>query len=296
MNNYTVNYAIPGFWEHRKLYKDIFTFLQKNSFMMNDDTNIYCAYGNIPFCTWDGGRIFKKYNQPGTVEEIIQLKNFFNDLMHIKIRLIYTNCLIEERDCYDKFNNTVTSIFHDGENEIVVNSPILEEYLLKNYPNYNYISSTTKCIVNQDEAKNELNKSQYKFICLDYNLNHNFSLLDTLSLEEKEKTEFLVNPICGPACPNRKEHYRLNSLFSLNYGKPYALKNCSIENNISYPHNWNTIITPEEIYSTYTKKGFHYFKLEGRSLSDNTAAIIFAQYIIKPKYQLTFIERFTDND
>ena len=41
---------------------------------------------------------------------------------------------------------------------------------------------------------------------------------------EKQKTEFLVNPICMPGCPQRKEHYRLNSLFSLTYGQRYSMK------------------------------------------------------------------------
>ncbi|MGN1342698.1 MAG: hypothetical protein ACI4VL_05760 [Bacilli bacterium] len=51
------------------------------------------------------------------------------------------------------------------------------------------------------EAKNEINNQNYKFICLDYNLNHNWTFLDSLNPEEKEKTEFLINPICGPGCP-----------------------------------------------------------------------------------------------
>ena len=58
-------------------------------------------------------------------------------------------------------------------------------------------------------------------ICLDYNLNKNLSFLQTLSDLEKNKCEFLINPICGVGCAYRQEHYRLNSLFSKTYGKIY---------------------------------------------------------------------------
>ena len=72
-------------------------------------------------------------------------------------------------------------MFNNPKNEIVVNSPILEEYIRTNYPNYTLISSTTKCITNLNDVKTEINKEQYKLICLDYNLNHNTKLLNDLS-------------------------------------------------------------------------------------------------------------------
>ena len=47
----------------------------------------------------------------------------------------------------------------------------------------------------------DLNNENYIFTCLDYNLNHNWKFLDALTTIEKQKTEFLVNPICMPGCP-----------------------------------------------------------------------------------------------
>ena len=85
-------------------------------------------------------------------------------------------------------------------------------------------------------------------VCLDYNLNHNKKLLN-FSLEEKEKTEFLCNAICPPACPYRKEHYKLNSFFSLTYGIPYNIQNCSIKyNTVEFEQiNSSNYITLEQI-------------------------------------------------
>ena len=81
----------------------------------------------------------------------------------------------------------------------------------------------------------DLNNDDYIFTCLDYNLNHNWNFLMSLSDSEKRKTEFLVNPICAPGCPQRKEHYRLNSLFSLSYGAKYSMKSCEIKENSMCP-------------------------------------------------------------
>lgn len=286
--NSNANFMLPGFYEHYDLYVIILHIIKDHPEFLHEKSNIYCLYGNIPFCTWDGGRIFNSY-QSATMEQMQHIQNVYNDIFNIKIRFVFTNGLLTEEDCYDRYNNIALSIFHSDKNEIVVNSPVLENYIIKNYPKYNLISSTTKCITNIEEVKQELNKEQYKLICLDYNLNHNQKLLDNLTEQEKEKVELLVNPICGPGCPHRKEHYRLNSLFSLTYGKKYNLRNCTIEEGIFYPVNWPTVIQPEELYTSYVNKGFKYFKLEGRTLSDLDNLLTFTKYLIKPEYQYHFI-------
>lgn len=278
---------LPGFCEHYGLYQAINDFLKVYPFAKRDNAEIYCYYGNIPFCSWDGGRIFISY-QPKTVEEIQDMVNYYNNILQSKVRLVYTNNLLEEEHCYDRYNNLCLNLFHNPTNEIVLNSNILEQYIRTNYPGYSLISSTTKCITNPEEAKEELNKD-YLFTCLDYNLNHNWTFLNKLNEEEKKKTEFLVNPICGPGCPQRKEHYRLNSLFSLSYGRPYHLKSCEIKNNAFFPGGNKTIITPDEIYNTYLEKGFQYFKIEGRTLSDIEVLTSFADYLIKPEFQHFFM-------
>lgn len=287
------NFMLPGFYEHYKLYSKILKLVKDHPEYMRENADIYCLYGNIPFCTWDGGRIFPEY-QSATIEEMQEIQHTYNDIFNVKIRFVFTNCLLTQEDCYDTYNNIVLSVFNNSKNEIVVNSPILEEYIRTNYPNYTLISSTTKCITNLNDVKTEINKEQYKLICLDYNLNHNTKLLNGLSEQEKEKVELLINPICGPGCPHRKEHYRLNSLFSLSYGKKYKLRGCAIEEGIFFPSDWPTVIQPEELYTTYISNDFKYFKLEGRTLSDLDNLLTFSKYLIKPEYQFHFISKISN--
>ena len=144
------------------------------------------------------------------------------------MRFVFTNCLISEEDCYDRFNNMVLEICHNELNEIVVSSPILYNYIKSHYPKYKFISSTTKCLSNKEEALKEIEKEEYYMICIDYNLNKNENFLNSIPKNQYDKVEFLINAICPPGCPTRKRHYKMNSLYHLNYGKEYPLPTCSI--------------------------------------------------------------------
>ena len=108
-----------------------------------------------------------------------------------------------------------------------------------------------------------------QIICIDYNLNHNVEFLNNLSETQKEKVEILVNPICGANCQNREKHYKLNSLFSLTYGKKYKLDSCNIPGKITYPFSKeirNEILI-NDILTTYTNIGISHYKIEGRTFT-----------------------------
>lgn len=290
MEHNIANFILPGFCEHYHLYRYILDYLDIHKEMYNEKAYIYGFYGNFPFCTWDGGRIFHEYT-PASVEKMEEILDFYNNKHQKIIRFVYTNSLLKEEDLYDRYNNIATDIFNRNNNEIVLNSELLYNYISNKYTNYNFISSTTKCILDINEIKEELNNDKYLMVCLDYNLNHNYQLFNNLSDREKDKVELLVNPHCGPACQFRKEHYKLNSISSLNYGKLYNMRGCNIDNNnIFWPRNWNTQIDENEIFDYYLKNGFHFFKLEGRTWTDYTLLLTIAKYIIKSEYQFAFIE------
>ena len=281
-----INFLLPGFYEHFNLFKEIIEFKEKFPQYFYSEANIGACYGNFQFCLWDGGRIFNSYTQ-ASYEQIVNIRDFYLS-KNIPLRLVFTNTEITEEHLDDRFCNLVTKLCEHENNEIVVNSALLEQYLRTNYPKYKFISSTTKCLLSPSDSKNELDKD-YFMVCLDYNLNHNFEFLKTI--ENKEKTEFLVNAICPAGCPYRKNHYRLNSIQHLNYGKLYLLNECKITKNTldtDSARDRNNI-TPQEIYTTYAPMGFSNFKLEGRTLSDLEVLIGIVSYMVKPEYQLQTI-------
>lgn len=279
-----VKFMLPGFYEHFNLNLNFIKMFKEMPQYFNDDIDIYAVYGNFQFCIFDGGRIFNNYKQ-ASLEQIEFIKNSFNEL-GVPLRLVFTNNQLEEEQFYDIFGNLILSICQNEINEIVIGSQSFENYIRKKYPMYSLVSSTTKCLKTQDLLQSELAKD-YKMVCLDYNLNKNMKMLKSLSKEQIDKCEFLINPICGAGCPNRLQHYNLNSLFSLTYGKPYPMEQCYIQNTSFHQDTLNSTVnlSPNEIFKIYAPMGFKYFKIEGRTWSDEELAMTYVYYMVKPKHQ-----------
>lgn len=291
-----INFALPGMYEHYNILIPLCSLFKLHPEFFNDNVNISAVYGNFQFCAWDGGRIFdfNKYSH-ATKEEIEQLLYIYNKELKIPIRLIFTTALNDNNLCHSYFDNFVASLCQNEMNELVVSSESLEQYLRNHYPQYSFISSTTKCL-NATEFKEELNKD-YKYICLNYNLNKNLDMLTQVPEEKRIKLEFLINAICPPGCPSRKKHYKLNSLFSESYGKIYALGECGIIKSNSYPLNYTNNFNFDELIE-YEKLGFQNFKLEGRTFRPESLILELVKYLIKPQYQFYIIEfllRITEN-
>lgn len=288
--NKKIGFAIPGLYENFEINKILIN-IKKQYPECFYNINIDAIYGNFQFCIWDGGRIFTNPKH-ATLEQIQNIKEFINDENHLPLRFIYTNNQLKSKHLSDRFCNLVTELCEDELNEIVVNSPIMEDYIRTNYPKYKIISSTTKCLKNQDLANQELENDNYFRVCIDYNLNHNIEFLNNLSEIQKEKVEILVNPICGANCQNREKHYKLNSLFSLTYGKKYKLDSCNIPGKITYPFSKkirNEILI-NDILTTYIDIGISHYKIEGRTFAPLLHLQNCVKYLVKPEYQFFIIE------
>lgn len=279
-----IKLALPGLWNHFPITKELILFMEQCPEAVKSNTVIGAVYDNFPYCPWDGGRTFAAY-QHASLEDVTNIQEFLNS-RNIPMRLVWTNPVVQPQHYQDRYCNLIATICHNDMNEIVVNNEGLENYLREHYPNYQYISSTTKCNNLSDSLEEVMNKD-YRYVCLDYNANHNFKILDELTQEHKDKVEFLCNAICPPGCPARKEHYRLNGLFYINYMRGYHMPECGIKKGTLHPdtQKYANNITPEDIEKIYAPKGFSMFKLEGRTLSSMEYLINCVQYLIKPEYQ-----------
>lgn len=279
-----IRYAIPGMYELANMnikFLDLF-FTKPNYFY--DDIEIAAIYGNPQFCIWDGGRIFSKYSF-SDLDNIKKIVSFYNKKFCLPIRYVFTNSILEKKHYKDRFCNKLMEIGENFYNEVVIADDNLMNYLKETYPNYSFISSTTKCLLNEKDILNELEKKDYKMICLDYNHNKNFKFLNTLSLAQKEKIEFLINPICPNGCKIRKEHYYLNSFFHLNGGKKYQLESCGIkDSNFNFNIHKNHI-SYNLIKEKYKPKNFTNFKIEGRTWNEKDLLLTYCDYMVKPKYK-----------
>lgn len=286
-----VKFALPGMYEHAELNFNLLYIYKHYPQYFYDNIGFDAFYGNFQFCIFDGGRVFEQYKQTNA-EEIARIVSTYNDTFDVPIRLIFTSNTLEKKHFTDRFSNVVLELCENQKNQIVLVNDDLKKYIQDKYPKYTYISSTTKCLTSPVDLKNELQKEEFMEVCLDYNLNKNKKMLEALSPEEKEKCEFLINAICPPGCPYRKNHYKLNSLLYLNYGKAYRTPGCPIKFNTLHPSTTNNAnnLTPEEIYGWYSQNGFKHFKIEGRTLYAHEVASNYVRYMVKPEYQLFVLD------
>ena len=294
------NFILPGMYEHVELNFRLLKTMQQFPEAFYPEARVGAVYGNFQFCIYDGGRIFgaESYSH-ATKEEMEFIIDTYNKEFKIPVRVIFTNPMLQEKDFHNRFGQAILKALNRNDmNEIVVNNEAFENFLRDKYPKLNFISSTTKCLSTPAQFKEELDKQSYKMICLDYNLNKNQKMLQTIPKEIRNQCEFLVNAICPPGCPNRKEHYRLNGIYSLTYGKPYSTQDCPITNNTVHPlqRKSHNNLTPEEIYEQYVPQGFVNFKLEGRTLGIFENLENYVYYMVKPEWQHYIMAYILDED
>lgn len=287
-----INFNLPGFYEHFSLNVFFIKQFKEHPEMFYPNIKIHSVYGNFPYCTWDGGRIFSSNIVHATKEEIKIIYDFYQEY-NVALRFIFTNPILEKQHLNQHFENLILSNCYSSQNEIVVNSPLLEEYIRKNYSQYKIISSTTKRLSETDFLQ-ELNLNYFQ-VCLDYDLNKNLKFLSTIPENQRKKVEFLVNAICPPHCSFRKQHYIENgkqvlSFDSYNYSDKIKGK-CHIEHNINHPAvlTQGNNLSIQEIYE-YHKNGFINFKLEGRTLPDSTLFVNYLYYLIKPEFKYEILD------
>jgi hypothetical protein len=174
----------------------------------------------------------------------------------------------------------------NGQNEVLVNSDLFEEFVRAAYPNYKIVSSTTKCLEDLDLIQKELEKD-YHLVVLDSAMNNTDALF---SLDHKDKIELIVNHYCADHCPRRKEHYRLVGEAQLEYASiDFPCEN--IKRSFQEIQSNHSFISPDMIYDTYLKAGFSNFKLDGRGFKKEKVIESFAYYLAKPEYRALVQEK-----
>lgn len=288
-----VKFHLPDFSVHFKLNMVFAAMVKSCPQYFREGVEIASVYGAFPQSLWNGGRTNSGVCEKSFVRSV--LKSFNNE--GIPLRFTFTNPMLEEKHLSDPFCNSVLKMANNGLNEVIINSPLLEEYIRKNYPKYKLTSSTCKRITDIEKLKEELEKD-YSIVVLDYDLNNKFDLLE--QVPHKEKCELLVNACCDPGCKRRTEHYKNLGIQQIivcdhiakNPNKPLNPKNypdmpatdCSCaDRSIFEIKHLSTHITPDDIWEKYVPMGFNQFKIEGRTSTKLNLIETYMYYMIKPE-------------
>ncbi len=286
-----IYFHIPDFINHLKLNLLLVNSIADCPEYFHDGLKIASVFGNFPGTVWNGGRFL------GGTTDAVSMKNVMDafNSRNVPLRFTFTNPLIEEKHLSDAYCNQVLKIANNGFNEAIVMSPVLEEYIRKNYPNYPVTSSTCKQIRDIEGVKEELKKN-YKYVVLDYNFNNKFDLLEQIDKKDRSRCEILVNACCTPNCPRRGDHYRTIGQGQINEwihkkgnpNKPFQYTDFPCDhpaNNIYEITDFPTYVSPQDIFEKYLPMGFNQFKIEGRTVKDINLLETYVHYMVKPEYK-----------
>lgn len=249
-----------------------------------DGVKIGGVYGCPPGAIWNGGRYIEGYC---TDEDFNKALVVYNNLQ-IPVRFTWTNPTLTAEEYEDGYCNHITEMAHNGMNEILVNDPELEKYIRAKYPKYPLVSSTTKRITDIDALNAELEKD-YKLVVIDYDFNNNWEYLSQIT--HPEKCEILINAVCNPNCPRRKEHYKMIGLMQKGKIEPGCEMDRSFASCPAYQRHLcaikklPTFISWEQIEQEYIPRGFKHFKIEGRSVHLPYVLDTFLYYLVKEEYR-----------
>ena len=291
-----VRFHLPNFTNHLK-FNLVFASMLKNApHYFREGVEIASFYGSFPPSLWNGGRTIGGVTSLDFVKQAIKAANNAG----IPLRFTFTNPMLKEEHLHDEFCNTVMKLADNGFNEVIVNSPLLEDYIRTTYPNYKLTSSTCKRITDVEKLKEELEKD-YHIVVLDYDLNNKFDILE--QLPHKEKIEILANACCEPGCKLRTTHYQLigeqqilyNEHLKNHPNEPFRVGdytdrnvttviNCNCrERNVFEIKDLSTHVSPDAIWEKYVPMGYEQFKIEGRTASRLNILENYMYYMIKPE-------------
>ncbi|MBE5951145.1 MAG: hypothetical protein E7260_06060 [Lachnospiraceae bacterium] len=275
-----VYWHLPGLCNFRVENQILLNLMKDYPSKFKDGYKIGSVYGTFPGAIWNGGRAVFGTAFKSDINRIIKIYNSRG----VPARFTWTNSLLEEKHNLDTYCNLIMKLADNGKNQVLVNTPALEEYIRKEYPNYKIISSTTKRIVSLESMKEELEK-EYYLVVLDYDLNHNEEVLKELE-PCADRIEILVNEICTPGCKRRAEHYRAESLSQLEFDTNTDFK-CPHQNskrNFAECMKRPAFISNEEIDS-YIERGYVNFKIVGRGLSQQFLIDSYMYFLVKEEHR-----------
>lgn len=289
MEKRTAYYHLPGLFEFYDLYSAFLPLFRGHREYFYDWCEIGSVYGAPADCVWGGGRVGFGEHEP---REVLKLMQEYG----VSSRLTFSNSLLCAEHLSDRKCNALCALFGESKeprNGVIIHSDILLEYLKKRYPEFYFVSSTTKVLTDFRQFMHELEREDFSFVVPDFRLNKTFDKLNSLSASQKNKVEFLCNECCWFGCTDRKNCYENVSRKNLGENCPeHRCKAPNAGNGYRFSEAMKNpgFISVNDIRNVYLPMGFSNFKIEGRGLGSAVVLEFLLYYMTKPEYQLNVRE------
>lgn len=290
-----VYYHLPGLFEFYELYRVFLPVFREHREYFYDWCEIGSIYGAPSDCIWGGGRTSFGDADPQKVLALMQEYK-------ISARLTFSNSLLRKEHLQDRKCNALCELFEkqmEVENGVILHSELLLNYLQNTYPNFYFVSSTTKVLTDFQRLLEEVNREEFRYVVPDFRLNKMFDKLNQMSDSQKEKVEFLCNECCWFGCKDRKACYE--SVSWKNLGESCPEHDChapGAEGGYLFSKAMTNpgFISATDIKDVYQPMGFSNFKIEGRGLGSALILEFLLYYMTRPEYQIHVREKiYLDN-
>ena len=290
-----VYYHLPGLFEFYELYRVFLTVFREHREYFYDWCEIGSIYGAPSDCIWGGGRTSFGDADPQKVLALMQEYK-------ISASLTFSNSLLRKEHLQDRKCNALCELFEkqmEVENGVILHSELLLNYLQNTYPNFYFVSSTTKVLTDFQRLLEEVNREEFRYVVPDFRLNKMFDKLNPMSDSQKEKVEFLCNECCWFGCKDRKACYE--SVSRKNLGESCQEHDChapGAEGGYLFSKALTNpgFISATDIKDVYQPMGFSNFKIEGRGLGSALILEFLLYYMTRPEYQIHVREKiYLDN-
>lgn len=286
-----INYYCPGFVEAQPAYRHLFKLKELYPECFYNNVKISRIYGTFPNMIWNGGGYW--FGQCLSRQKINRMIEWYAN-KDVVLQLNFTNPLLKEEDLYDRYCNMVLDVASQYDFvEILVCSPILEEYIRNKYPHLKIdksIVSTTKNVMESENDNLEYYlkaSEQYNKYVLPRKYTIDLSFLKEIPVEKRDKFEILVNDPCPLDCPFLYSHYERLAEAQLFEDVCEGHTACKMPFYDS-PFRFQTYskyqYTYEEICEVFEPMGFSEIKLSGRT-DMITVILSIVPYLIKPEYR-----------
>ena len=171
---------------------------------------------------------------------------------------------------------------------MIVHSELLLDYLRAAYPQFYFVSSTTKVLTGFPALRQELEREEFCFVVPDFRLNRAMGQLRALPQALKDKTEFLRNECCWFGCKDRKACYEAVSRKNLGEDAPHRCTAPGAADGYRFSRAMENpgFLSVSDIRTVYLPMGFSNFKIEGRGLGSAMLLEFLLYYLTKPEHQL----------
>lgn len=285
-----VYYHLPGLFEFYELYRVFLPVFREHREYFYDWCEIGSIYGAPSDCIWGGGRTSFGDADPQKVLALMQEYK-------ISASLTFSNSLLRKEHLQDRKCNALCELFEkqmEVENGVILHSELLLNYLQNTYPNFYFVSSTTKVLTDFQRLLEEVNREEFRYVVPDFRLNKMFDKLNPMSDSQKEKVEFLCNECCWFGCKDRKACYE--SVSRKNLGESCQEHDChapGAEGGYLFSKALTNpgFISATDIKDVYQPMGFSNFKIEGRGLGSALILEFLLYYMTRPEYQIHVREK-----